>query len=996
MKALNFSLSHLLLAIIHTSAKIDNMLLPRTSWLVCCLLSFSGVVHGQTLRDGFRLHDGAFQILTLDLQTNGGILVGGGWRDFGDTQAAARLARMDPGGMIDTRFVSPFAAVQNTAVNAIRVQPDGRVLVGSQKGLIWPNDPYNARYCLRLSQSWAEDLAFSYGNDGSTTWVQPQVICLQPDGSFWTGGANGIRRSRFDGTFDSYWPCNDNGNILAIAREAGGAVWVGGSFTALEGVPRKGLARIRTDNGIDSTSLSQLDNGVVYALEMQGDGKLLVGGTFTSLGGQPRSYLARVNADGTVDSGFAPVLTGEVYAIKAQPDGRILIGGAFSQVNGISQRWLARLLADGTLDTGFRPMAYEYVYAIQLQPDGCILAGGSFGDGYDATFLGRLDPQGRLDQWTNNPPQGRVNTLALQPDGGVIIGGSFTHAGLSSDSPPMLARLQPDGGVDMSFQVAVSGEVLCSGVDSEGGVIFGGLFTQVNGLPRAHLARVNAAGGLDPAFNPVLDASPRALALLPDGSWLLGGDFTLCNGQACGNVAHLQPDGSNSSGFSATLNGPVSDLSVGPDGQWFAAGSFSQANGIARAGIARFSPSGALASSFSAIPNGLVRTVYALEGGGCLLGGDFTQINGLTCAGLARLLSDGRLDTTFSPAQVLRVYDITVRQDGVVEVVGEASDISGQATDAKVLLLKPDGSLLMELMPETIPSEYDDSSGSVTTMLTDTHGKLIVGGLFQETYLNRTQSLDEQRNLVRCSPPPDTHHRLGISRSGRVLTWTRTGGLARLENVTFAAARPGGAWQALGAGTRLANGCDWAIGDLSLAPGLWQVRARGQTASGTASWHELCVWLTVRPETTDFDLWLDARFGLGAGDAANCIATGQNAAGVSHLQAYAAGASGMGDTASPAAVLPQGISLPSGATGARFAGSLARADLALTLQCAPDLSGPWTNLASSQGGSAFSTVSETAAVSAEVINGQPMITVTENSAGAGRRFYRLLIALLNP
>lgn len=991
-------LSRVLLEIRHKRCIMRKMTLLRVSLLVCsCLLGSFGVVHGQTLRDGFRLHDGAFEIFALDVQTNGGILVGGRWRGFGDTQPTARLARMDASGTLSSSPGNPFPAAVNTEVNAIKVLPDGRVLVGSKKGLPWHNAPYNFQYCLRLSQSWLQEPAFDYGNDGSNLWVQPQEFCLQPDGRFWTGGPAGIRRSRSDGTFDGYWRCDDYGTVLAIALEPGGAVWVGGGFTSLGGLPKKCLARIRSDGSIDPADLPQLDSGLVNALEMQKNGKLLIGGSFTSLGGQPRTHLARLNADGSLDPTFTPLLTGEVYAIKAQPDGRILIGGAFSQVNGVAQRWLARLLADGSLDLSFRPAANEYVHAIQLQPDGCILAAGSFGDGYDATFLARMDPQGRLDRWTNNPPIGRVNTLALQQDGGLIVGGSFTNLLLNPGDPvERLARLQVDGTVDQDFRVTVLDEVFCAGVDAEGCVVFGGPFTQVNGLPRAHLARVTAAGALDPAFTPSLDAAPRAMALLPDGSWLLGGDFTQVNGQPCGGVAHLLADGSSDTAFSATTDGPVSDLSIGSAGHWFAAGSFTQANGMARAGIARFDSVGALVAGFSASPNGLVRTVHALEDGGCMIGGDFTLVNGHPCAGLARLHANGGVDTRFNPAQQLRVYDITVRQDGVVEVVGDAPDISGNATDAKVLLLNPDGSLLLELMPETSPAVHDDSSGTVTTLLTDTHGKLIVGGLFQDVSLNRTQSLDEQQNLVRCSPPPGAHHRLGISRSGRVLTWTRSGGLARLENVTFAAAQAGGSWQPLGAGTRLANGCDWAVGDLALAPGLWQVRARGQVAGGTASWHELCVWLNVRPTVTDFDLWLDARHGLNAGDAENALMNGQSAAGVSYLLAYATDVPPGADTAPPAALLPQAVSLPSGAVGIRFAESLARADLILTVQSSPDLSGSWTDLARSQGGGAFPAVSGNAAVADEVINGQSMITVTETGAGTDRRFYRLEVAPLFP
>src|SRR5678815_245978 len=47
-------------------------------------------------------------------------------------------------------------------------------------------------------------------------------------------------------------------------------------------------------------------DGVVYALTTQPDGKVLVGGAFTSVTGVPRRGIARVNPSGSLDASFNP------------------------------------------------------------------------------------------------------------------------------------------------------------------------------------------------------------------------------------------------------------------------------------------------------------------------------------------------------------------------------------------------------------------------------------------------------------------------------------------------------------------------------------------------------------------------------------------------------------------------------------------------------------------------------------------------------------------
>ena len=114
---------------------------------------------------------------------------------------------------------------------------------------------------------------------------------------------------------------------------------------------------------------------------IQADGKIVVGGTFFALGGQERYGIARVHPDGALDTAFvgpryASILQG-TYALALQPDGKILMGGRFDNMGALWADKLIRLNSDGTLDTAFRPGWKENVYSLALQADGKIVTVGS-------------------------------------------------------------------------------------------------------------------------------------------------------------------------------------------------------------------------------------------------------------------------------------------------------------------------------------------------------------------------------------------------------------------------------------------------------------------------------------------------------------------------------------------------------------------------------------------------------------------------------------------
>src|SRR6185312_11061642 len=82
-----------------------------------------------------------------------------------------------------------------------------------------------------------------------------------------------------------------------------GTVYVGGNFNNSRGVKAKGLVLLNVSTGARVAGFATLSmNGVVNTVARSGN-RLFVGGTFTAIGGQTRGGIASMNATtGVVDS----------------------------------------------------------------------------------------------------------------------------------------------------------------------------------------------------------------------------------------------------------------------------------------------------------------------------------------------------------------------------------------------------------------------------------------------------------------------------------------------------------------------------------------------------------------------------------------------------------------------------------------------------------------------------------------------------------------------
>jgi hypothetical protein len=87
---------------------------------------------------------------------------------------------------------------------------------------------------------------------------------------------------------------------------------------------------------------------------------------------------------------------------------------------------------------------------------------------------------------------GSVNALASQPDGGLVFGGSFTM--VDGVARRNIARLMPNGVLDPEWNPSANGEVDVLATDVLGNVYAGGRFTEIGGQPRTVLAKLGGHG----------------------------------------------------------------------------------------------------------------------------------------------------------------------------------------------------------------------------------------------------------------------------------------------------------------------------------------------------------------------------------------------------------------------------------------------------------------------------------------------------------------------
>lgn len=339
-----------------------------------------------------------------------------------------------------------------------------------------------------------------------------------------------------------------DGRVAAVVVRTDGKVVLGGAFSNVAELPRRGVALLLTNGVPDAGFVPQLPADLtVTAVAASWSGHSLVGGA-VGKEFQARGYVARLDSAGTaVGEAFSGAgLGAAVTSLAVQSDDRVVVGGHFEWQAGPAHVYthLVRLRTGLEPDHSFPTNLglSGSVGCLAVDGENRIVLGGTFTSvqGQRRTGVARLLASGDLDLgfdageigYLTGP--GSVHRLALAPDGSCYVLGTFDRVG---GHPALgIVRLNGNGTVDAGFAFSLGStpheEVRAVCVQSNGWPVIAGRFDpyHVGGIT-THVLRLTPDGLVDATFGPQLGLSPQVACLVvqPDQTLLVGGDLAVSN-----------------------------------------------------------------------------------------------------------------------------------------------------------------------------------------------------------------------------------------------------------------------------------------------------------------------------------------------------------------------------------------------------------------------------------------------------------------------------------
>lgn len=576
------------------------------------------------------------------------------------------IVRINPDGSRDNTFTSgAFDFMQYGKIEDLKLDSQGKLLIAggfnsfngvASKGFVRLNTDGTIDQTLNMGSGFndaVKDIVVQPDNklllsgdfglyQGSWTGC---VIRLQPDGSL-------------DGSFllsPGIFTYVNHLNLLSDNR----IVFIGScSSPSLN----QGFIRLHSDGSLDTTAnigITSLSPESINDVQILSSGKLIIIGYFHGCQNKYRGGIAQLDTNFQLDLSFGmkPGFSSEdIHHTLVQPDGKILVGkklnyesDMYQAYNDMLVKGLLRLNTDGTLDTTFQLADSLFVSASAMarQSDGkIIVAGKTKWVGGDQLIgqgnIARFNPDGSIDSsfQINNFSMYSINEVLFQPDGKIIVLGYFTP--VSGGPLNHIARFNTDGTFDNTFNAGTgpNGEILCGAITTSGKIIIGGSFNTYNGTPFVQFGALNSDGSIDPTFdfNGHIFTDPWSIKTQSDGKILI--------------AAESMADQNNLSRVFLRLN---------PNGN--------------------IDPNFVVNDSWAAFGDNVVLDLMPLPNGKLLIGGEFNILENQSAAGIVRVNQDGSRDFSFHSQYIVNepypsVKSIALGLDGKVVIGGKFSKVA--------------------------------------------------------------------------------------------------------------------------------------------------------------------------------------------------------------------------------------------------------------------------------------------------------------------------------
>jgi hypothetical protein len=367
-----------------------------------------------------------------------------------------------------------------------------------------------------------------------------------------------------------------------------GVLYIQGDFQQVDGVPRNGVAAIRTDTATLAPWDPRVENGVVYTLALDGP-TVYLGGLFTSVNGRVHENLAAVDAVTGLVHTWGPRTDLPVRAI-ALSNGVVYLAGEFTRIGDQARNGMAAVNAATGAVLPWAPDARGALPRLLVDdgrvyvfgPDPLIVAGVFRNAAALDARTGAILP---WDAHANGP----IWTLARHGND-LLIGGLFTRLGETSrTSVGAVDRIS--GGVREWAPVAL-GEVHAIAVGT-GTAYVGGILDGIGGVRRRWLAALDAHSGVPTDWAPELEGPFRGWVFdlaIHASTLYVAGRFDAVDGQSRGSGAAYDLHGMKllpwdpRSDASRTRSGHLQRV-VPTDSVVYLAGDFSQLGNVPRAAL---------------------------------------------------------------------------------------------------------------------------------------------------------------------------------------------------------------------------------------------------------------------------------------------------------------------------------------------------------------------------------------------------------------------------
>lgn len=292
---------------------------------------------------------------------NGKILVGGSFSSF-DGNPCNSIARLNADGSYDPTFFMG-SGFNNIPIDLVE-QSDGKVIVSGRFTM------YNGEQCgniIRLNTDGSSDQSFLVANSGFQNSMV-EALKLQNDGKILVSGmlssfngtacANLIRLNE-DGSLDPSLvvPYYNQYMIHDFVFLQDGSMIVGGGLPDFYGTGVPFLSKVNSDGSIDSTFINNLPlkNAWVFGIHLTSDQKILLTGQMNFKDHLMDYGFVRLNLDGTLDPSYItyPGITAAFWS-EMQADGKLLVSTVDSWLNDYHPAInIFRFYPNGQIDTTF-------------------------------------------------------------------------------------------------------------------------------------------------------------------------------------------------------------------------------------------------------------------------------------------------------------------------------------------------------------------------------------------------------------------------------------------------------------------------------------------------------------------------------------------------------------------------------------------------------------------------------------------------------------------